>query len=65
MFSVAREDLRIMKVKGWRYITMDRDAYVWRLLVQGAKAHKGLQSQLVVVVVVVVFSYDIMQSFGR
>jgi hypothetical protein len=39
-FDDVREDLRILKVKDWRATAMDRDA--WRLLVQKAKAHKGL-----------------------
>jgi hypothetical protein len=46
-FDDVREDLRILKVKDWRFTVMDRDA--WRLLVQEAKAHNGLQSQLVCV----------------
>jgi hypothetical protein len=39
-FDDVREDLRILKVKDWRPTAMDRDA--WKLLVQEAKAHKGL-----------------------
>jgi hypothetical protein len=39
-FDYKREDHRILKVKYWRSTAMDRDA--WRLLVQGAKAQKGL-----------------------
>jgi hypothetical protein len=39
-FDDVREDLRILKVKDWVPTAMERDA--WRLLVQEAKAHKGL-----------------------
>jgi hypothetical protein len=39
-FDDVREELRILKVKDWRSIAMDRDA--WRLLVQESQTHKGL-----------------------
>jgi hypothetical protein len=39
-FDDVREDPRILKIKDWRSIAMDRDD--WRLLVQEAKAHRGL-----------------------
>jgi hypothetical protein len=39
-FDDVREELRIMKAKDWRSAEMGRAA--WRLLVQEAKAHKGL-----------------------
>jgi hypothetical protein len=39
-FDDVREELGIMKAKDWRSAEMDRAA--WRLLVQEAKAHKGL-----------------------
>jgi hypothetical protein len=41
----------ILKVKDWKSTAMDRDA--WRLLVQEAKVHNGLYSELVVMVVCV------------
>jgi hypothetical protein len=39
-WSAVREYLRILKVEYWKSTVMDRDA--WRMLVQEAKAHKGL-----------------------
>jgi hypothetical protein len=39
-FDDIREDLRILEVKDRRSTAMDRDA--WRLLVQEAKAYRGL-----------------------